>query len=404
MGAAADIEAWLHDPESVAEYENQQAELGENPSDEALLSTRLIPDPRKVKLRVYQTNSTHKSMSALRQGSMLFVKDVEFHSVEAQFHESVFTHASTSPNQQLIASLDVARRQMELEGYGLVHNAIDVALAIRKAVAEHPLISKYFHILGADKMVPAEYRESGFTDYLDPNSNWATARRSLLDDEFCLDPTRMTLVCGTAGYDGTQFKGLLAERYNIQLNKTSRNSVLLQSNINNTRSDAAHLIRVLVEISSEIDQRLAQGGPNVRQAFDARVKSLMTDVPDLPNFSHFHDAFRRDAGKQTNEGDIRAGFYAAYDAAGCEYIRLADPEIDRRLKEGPDLVSANFVIPYPPGFPIMVPGQVITQETIDFMRKLDVKEIHGYDAAEGLKLVRVDAQAMHAEAVPKRAA
>ena len=36
----------------------------------------------------------------------------------------------------------------------------------------------------------------------------------------------------------------------------------------------------------------------------------------------------------------------------------------------------------------MVPGQVITQETIDFMRKLDVKEIHGYDAAEGLKLVR----------------
>ncbi len=213
----------------------------------------------------------------------------------------------------------------------------------------------------------------------------------------------MTLVCGTAGFDGTQFKGLLANNYNIQLNKTSRNSVLLQSNINNTRSDVAHLIRVLVEISSEIDQRLAQGGPNVRQAFEARVKSLMTDVPDLPNFSHFHDAFRKDAGKRTNEGDIRGGFYAAYDAAGCEYIRLADPEIDRRLKEGPDLVSANFVIPYPPGFPIMVPGQVITQETIDFMRKLDVKEIHGYDAAQGLKLVRADALAKLTKTV-KRAA
>ena len=404
MGAANDIEAWLHDPKSVAAYEKQQAELGDNPSDDVLLNTRLIPDPRKVKLRVYQTNSTHKSMSALRQGSMLFVKDVEFHTVEAQFKEAVFTHASTSPNQQLIASLDVARRQMELEGYGLVHNAIEVALAIRQAVAEHPLISKYFHILGADKMVPAQYRESGFTDYLDPKSNWAAARRSLQEDEFCLDPTRMTLVCGTAGFDGTQFKGMLANNYNIQLNKTSRNSVLLQSNINNTRSDVAHLIRVLVEISSEIDQRLAQGGPNVRQAFEARVKSLMTDVPDLPNFSHFHDAFRKDAGKRTNEGDIRGGFYAAYDAAGCEYIRLADPEIDRRLKDGPDLVSANFVIPYPPGFPIMVPGQVITQETIDFMRKLDVKEIHGYDAAEGLKLVRADALAKLAETAPKRAA
>jgi arginine decarboxylase len=404
MGAANDIEAWLNDPKSVAEYETQQSALGTDPSDETLLNTRLIPDPRKVKLRVYHTHSTHKSMSALRQGSMLLVKDVEFHTVQAQFREAVFTHASTSPNQQLIASLDVARRQMELEGYGLVHNAIGISLAIREAINTHPLISKYFTVLGADKMVPVEYRTSGFTDYLDSKTNWAVARRSLQEDEFCLDPTRMTLVCGTAGYDGTQFKGLLANSYNIQINKTSRNSVLLQSNINNTRSDVAHLIRVLVEISTEIEQRLAQGGPNVRQAFEARVKSLMTDVPDLPNFSHFHDAYRKDAGKRTNEGDIRGGFYAAYDADGCEYIRLADPEIDRRLKEGPDLVSANFVIPYPPGFPIMVPGQVITQETIDFMRKLDVKEIHGYDAAKGLKLVRTEATAKRAGSTTKRAA
>jgi arginine/lysine/ornithine decarboxylase len=391
MGAASDIEAWMRDPKSVAEYERQHAELGEGASDDTLLNTRLIPDPRKLKLRVYQTNSTHKSMSALRQSSMLLVKDVEFHSVEAQFREAVFTHASTSPNQQLIASLDVARRQMELEGYGLVHNAIEVALAIRQAVGTHPLICKYFHILGADKMVPVSYRESGFIDYLDPKLNWVVALRSMKEDEFCLDPTRMTLVCGTAGFDGTQFKGVLANNYNIQLNKTSRNSVLLQSNINNTRSDVAHLIRVLVEISGKIDHRLAAGGPNVRHAFNARVESLMTDVPDLPNFSYFHEAFRKNAGRRTNEGDIRGGFYAAYDAAGCEYITLGDSEIDRRLKDGPDLVSANFVIPYPPGFPIMVPGQVITRETIDFMRKLDVTEIHGYDAAEGLKLVRADA-------------
>ena len=88
---------------------------------------------------------------------------------------------------------------------------------------------------------------------------------SLKEDEFCLDPTRMTLVCGTAGFDGTQFKGILANRYEIQVNKTSRNSVLLQSNINNTRSDVAHLIRVLAEISGEIDRDLSQGGANAAQ-------------------------------------------------------------------------------------------------------------------------------------------
>ena len=64
----------------------------------------------------------------------------------------------------------------------------------------------------------------------------------------------MTLVCGMAGFDGTQFKGILANEYNIQINKTSRNSVLLQSNINNTRSDIAHLVRVLAEIAGEVDR------------------------------------------------------------------------------------------------------------------------------------------------------
>src|SRR5262249_56149230 len=98
MGAANDIEAWLRDPKSVAKYEKQQAELGENPTDDALLNRRLIPDPRRVKLRVYQTNSTHKPMSALRPASILLLKTVKFHTVEAQFHEAVFTHASTNPN------------------------------------------------------------------------------------------------------------------------------------------------------------------------------------------------------------------------------------------------------------------------------------------------------------------
>ena len=77
---------------------------------------------------------------------------------------------------------------------------------------------------------------------------------------------------------------------------------------------------------------------------------------------------------------MRTAFYMAYDDEGCEHVKLMSPEIDKRLKSGPPLVSANFVIPYPPGFPIMVPGQVIEADTIEFMRKLDVKEIHGYDA------------------------
>ncbi len=126
------------------------------------------------------------------------------------------------------------------------------------------------------------------------------------------------------------------------------------------------------------------------------MKSLMEDVPDLPDFSRFHDAFRDDPNSETPEGHMREAFYMAYDAANCEHVKLGSKELDERLAKGPELVSANFVIPYPPGFPIMVPGQVITKEIITFMRQLDVKEIHGYESRLGLRLLHPDALAAHA--------
>jgi arginine decarboxylase len=372
MGAAAKLRAMFKDPEYRKKYASNKQNL---------------PDPDKVRLRVYETDSVHKSMSSLRQGSIIVVADQDFNTVEAAFKEAYFTHTSTSPNLQIIASLDVARRQMELEGYELVQRAIQLAVEMRREINQHPLISKYFQAATPAEMIPAEYRKSGFTDYGQPGWTLAKLIGALDSDEFFLDPTRITLLCGNAGYDGTQFKALLASEYDIQINKTSRNSVLVQININNTRSDLAHLIKALADMARAIDKRLAEGGEPARAAFKARVKSLVEDVPDLPNFSRFHDAFRDNPKGKTAEGHMREAYYLAYEAAAREYVKLNSKEVDDRLKNGPEMVSAKFVIPYPPGFPIMVPGQVITQETITFMRKLDVKEIHGYQASLGLELL-----------------
>lgn len=395
MGAAQALEDQLASVDYRVKYEAWKKKMGGkvgdelDPKDAKLLDTRLLPDPDKARVRVYQTNSTHKSMSALRQGSMILVRDQDYHEVDEQFHEAFYTHTSTSPNQQIIASLDIARRQMELEGYELVMGAIELALELRRVVNTHPLISKYFHILTPGEMVPKEFRASGVSDYGRPNgSPWNEVLAAWDDDEFALDPTRLTLVSGRAGYDGTQFKGLLAAKYDVQINKTSRNSILVQTNINNTRSDVAHLIKVLADISQDVERRLAEGGKAEQAAFAERVKALMEDVPDLPNFSRFHDSFRDNAKSGTTEGHMRAAFFTAYRAEDCEHVKLNDKAIDERIKKGPPLVAANFVIPYPPGFPIMVPGQVIEADTIEFMRKLDVKEIHGFNATLGLKLLK----------------
>jgi arginine decarboxylase len=60
------------------------------------------------------------------------------------------------------------------------------------------------------------------------------------------------------------------------------------------------------------------------------------------------------------------------------------------------------VTPYPPGFPILVPGQVVTEDILAYMKAIDVKEIHGYDAEYGLRVFRPEvldglvAEASHA--------
>ncbi len=77
------------------------------------------------------------------------------------------THTSTSPNYQIIASLDVGRRQVELEGFEFVQRQIESAMSMRRAVSSHPLLQKYFKVLTAADMIPEDYRESGVESYYD---------------------------------------------------------------------------------------------------------------------------------------------------------------------------------------------------------------------------------------------
>ena len=55
------------------------------------------------------------------------------------------------------------------------------------------------------------------------------------------------------------------------------------------------------------------------------------------------------------------------------------------------LVSASFVTPYPPGFPVLVPGQVVSEEILAYLKAVDVKEIHGYSPEHGLRVFKPEA-------------
>ena len=49
-------------------------------------------------------------------------------------------------------------------------------------------------------------------------------------------------------------------------------------------------------------------------------------------------------------------------------------------------MSATYVTPYPPGFPVLVPGQLFSREILQFMRDLDTPEIHGYEPNFGYRV------------------
>ena len=366
-----------------------QAEALEGADMETLLNTRLIPPPN-ARVRVYTTQSTHKTLTSLRQGSMIHVNDQDFKGeVEQAFHEAYMTHTSTSPNYQIIASLDVGRRQVELEGFEFVQRQVEAAMSMRRAISTHPLLQKYFKVLTAGDMIPQEYRETGVTSYYNPEQGWTDIWDCWEKDEFVLDATRVTLLVGGTGWDGDTFKTkILMDKYGIQINKTSRNTVLFMTNIGTTRSSVAYLIEVLVEIAKDLDDLLDDASKMERLAFERRIKNLMQDLPPLPDFSRFHDAFLSEG--TTGEGDIRSAFFLSYDENKCDYLEL-NGSIKAAMKAGYDVVSASFIIPYPPGFPILVPGQVVSDEILAFMRALDVNEIHGYRPELGLRVFTTEA-------------
>lgn len=345
-----------------------------------------LPDPDKVKIRVYSTQSTHKTLSSFRQGSMIHIWDEDFRrKSQNTFMEAYMTHTSTSPNYQMLASLDVGRRQVQFEGYELVEKSLEMAMGLRAKINDHPRLSKYFDVLTVGDFIPKEYRESGLSEYYHKKEGWNRMEEAWEKDEFVLDPTKITLHIGRTGLDGDTFKNkYLMDKFNIQINKTSRNTVLFMTNIGTTKGSVAYLTNALLKIADELDQEFKTLNEEETTIRQNRIQSLVKDFPPLPDFSYFHDSFQAVPG--VPGGNIREAFFIAYNEESCEYMQLEDclPS----MENGRTLVSSSFIIPYPPGFPVLVPGQVVSKEIIHFLTALDVSEIHGYRADLGLRVFR----------------
>ena len=281
---------------------------------------RFHPDFRPTALEAgadYATQSTHKVLSAFSQASMIHVNDADFN--EHIFRENFNMHTSTSPQYSMIASLDIARKQAVMEGYKLLSRTLALAKELRTQINS----TGVFRVLGLDDLLPDEVRA----------------------DNIKLDPTKVTVDISRCGYTVEDLQQELFERYNIQVEKSTFNTLTLLLTIGTTRSKVSRLYDALMRIARE-----------------GRAPRRLYQTPAIPSFTHLK-YLPRDA------------FYC-----GGELVPLVD-EKDRVNTALSGRVCADQIVPYPPGIPVLVPGQVITAEIIHYLvgllRSQKRVELHG---------------------------
>ncbi len=281
---------------------------------------RFHPDFRPTALEAgadYATQSTHKVMSAFSQASMIHVNDPGFN--EHLFRENFNMHTSTSPQYAMIASLDVARKQMVMEGYKLLARTLALAQELRSQINS----TGVFRVLELDELLPEEVRQDGIR----------------------LDPTKVTVDISTCGYTVEDLQRELFTRFNIQVEKSTFNTLSLLLTIGTTRSKVSRLYDALMRIARE-----------------GRAPRRLYQAPDIPEFT----ALR----------------YLPRDAYYCggEALPILDEkdQVNRALVER---VCADQITPYPPGIPVLVPGQMVTREIVDYLagllRSQKQMELHG---------------------------
>ncbi len=371
MSAANALTLMLNSDEYKHIYE-QWEKKSEIEDDEFLLNNELLPDPKKFKIRVYATHSIHKTLTAFRQASMLHAHDSEFS--KDNFYEAFRTHTSTSPNYQIIASLDFARRQMSLEGYELVKNSLLLSWELRNKIKSSPHLNRYFKVLGDKQMIPAEYLTPDDPDA--PHLMHYPALYQLYRQQiFSVDPTRITLDISATGIDGPNFRQMLMTQYDIQVNKTSHNTILFIINIGVDKDSIQYLLEALNHTASKLDKKPQLIKPNKQ-------------ITNLPLTRSYHKKFVAVQSYKKNNFqavDIRQAYYAGLKPENIEHVSLST-ELIQQVMNDKQLVSASFITPYPPGFPIIIPGQIITYDIFIYLKNIQIKEIHGYQATKGLKI------------------
>ncbi|MFM9879388.1 MAG: Orn/Lys/Arg decarboxylase N-terminal domain-containing protein [Burkholderiaceae bacterium] len=349
--------------------------------------------PRPKQAMVYATQSIHKLLAGLSQASHVLVQDSQTVQLDRPlFNEAYLMHTSTSPQYSIIASCDVAAAMMEPPGgTALVEESIAEALDFRRAmrkIDEAYGDDWWFKVWGPEKLVeegigsPDDWIIKGEAKVTSKNSGKAAAKNGkhnwhgfgkMATGFNMLDPIKSTIVTPGMDLNGKFAKTgipasivtkFLAE-HGVVVEKTGLYSFFIMFTIGITKGRWNSMLTALQQFKDDYakNQPMWRILPEFCQKYPRYEKMGLADL-----CQHIHALYAKyDIARLTTDmylSDLQPAMKPS-DAYACIAKRNTERvEIDQL--EG--RITVGLVTPYPPGIPLLIPGEVFNKKIVDYLK------------------------------------
>ena len=333
--------------------------------------------PRCKESMVFSTQSTHKLLAGLSQASQILVQDAQEIKLDRDvFNESYLMHTSTSPQYSIIASCDVAAAMMEAPGgTALVEESIMEALDFRRAmrkVDEEWGADWWFKVWG-----PNDLSEEGIEEreawMLKGNERWH-GFGNLAEGFNMLDPIKATIITPGLDVDGDfsdefGIPAAIVTKYlaehGVIVEKTGLYSFFIMFTIGITKGRWNTLVAALQQFKDDYDKN--QPLWKVLPEFIVKYPRYeLIGLKDLCN--QIHEIYKtNDVARLTTEMYL-SNMVPAMKPTDA-FSKIAHREIDRvPIDELEGRITAVLLTPYPPGIPLLIPGERFNSIIVNYLR------------------------------------
>jgi arginine/lysine/ornithine decarboxylase len=332
--------------------------------------------PRPKDQIVFATQSTHKLLAGISQASQVLVQDSQTRKLDPHlFNEAYLMHSSTSPQYAIIASCDVSAAMMEAPGgRALVEESIAESLDFRRAMRKVDTdFGKdwWFRVWGPEKLANEGIGSSA--DWMLKNNAKWHGFGAIADGFNLLDPIKCTIITPGLDVSGKFAKtGIPAAvvtkflvDHGVVVEKTGLYSFFIMFTIGITKGRWNTLVTALQQFKDDFDrnQPCWKVMPEFTAAHPHYERIGLRDLSQS-----IHDFYAKDdiARLVTDMyvSDIQPVMKPS-DAFACiahgQTERVEIDHLEGRL-------STTLLTPYPPGIPLLIPGERFNRKIVDYLR------------------------------------